>query len=304
MKPLISVIVCTHNPRFNYLARVLEALKLQRLPIEKWELLLIDNASSEPLEQLIDLSWHCHSRHIREEKLGLTVARLRGVKEANGELLVFVDDDNVLEFDYLEKVLQIGESFPLLGAWSGQVLPEFEEQPPEWTIPYLARLVIREVDQDKWSNLIHQEETTPYGAGLCIRKTVANKYTEIVQKDLRRTALGRTGKVLSAGEDVDIAYTACDIGLGTGVFKALKLTHLIPPNRLKEEYLLKLTEGIAYSGVILESFRGRIPPRYSWKAKLLHYFRSWFLTPRERRFKKAYFRGLELGTKKFQNKLK
>ena len=41
------------------------------------------------------------------ERLGLTPARLRGIRESRGELLVFVDDDNVLERDYLEVALAL-----------------------------------------------------------------------------------------------------------------------------------------------------------------------------------------------------
>ena len=51
-----SVIVCTHNPRLIYLRRVLEALRSQTLPLEQWELLLIDNASSE---LLTSTTLHC-----------------------------------------------------------------------------------------------------------------------------------------------------------------------------------------------------------------------------------------------------
>src|ERR1700722_2249773 len=98
----VSVIICSHNPRENYLRRVLDALRAQTLPAQEWELLLVDNASTEPLAGRFDLSWHPNARHVREEKTGLTPARLRGIAEANGELLVFVDDDNVLRSDYLQ----------------------------------------------------------------------------------------------------------------------------------------------------------------------------------------------------------
>src|SRR5271170_3727335 len=102
-----SVIICTHNPRQDYLRLTLEGLEKQTLPKERWELLLIDNASKEPLAGKWDLSWHPNARHIREEELGLTPARLRGIKESKGGLLVFVDDDNVLEVNYLETALDI-----------------------------------------------------------------------------------------------------------------------------------------------------------------------------------------------------
>src|SRR5258708_24159047 len=51
-----SVIICAHNPRPQYLRRVLEALRSQTLPKQEWELLLIDNLSSIPLMPNWDLS--------------------------------------------------------------------------------------------------------------------------------------------------------------------------------------------------------------------------------------------------------
>ena len=100
----ISVIICSHNPRPEYLRRTLEALKAQTLPTKDWELLLVDNASKEPLAGRFDLSWHPNARHVRENELGLTTARLRGIREAHSDLLVFVDDDNVLRtIQYLDR---------------------------------------------------------------------------------------------------------------------------------------------------------------------------------------------------------
>ena len=60
MKTNLSVIICTHNPRFEYFDRVLNALKGQTLPLEQWELVIIDNASVEPLCERVDLNWHPH----------------------------------------------------------------------------------------------------------------------------------------------------------------------------------------------------------------------------------------------------
>ncbi|MGA2852681.1 MAG: glycosyltransferase, partial [Verrucomicrobiota bacterium] len=51
----ISIIICTHNPREDYLRRVLEALRAQTLPARDWELLLVDNASEKPLASRFDL---------------------------------------------------------------------------------------------------------------------------------------------------------------------------------------------------------------------------------------------------------
>jgi glycosyltransferase involved in cell wall biosynthesis len=289
----ISVIICTHNPRIDYFEKVIKALKAQTFSTEQWELLLVDNASIESFSEKIDLSWHPNYHYIYEEKLGLTSARLRGIQESQAEVLVFVDDDNVLNSDYLETVFQIGKKWTALGAWGGQTIPGFEEQPPDWTKPYWGYLAIREFDRDKWSNL-YQNELTPYGAGLCIRKIVAEEYLRLVNSDPKRMGLGRKGTIILSGEDTDIAYTACDLGLGTGLFTSLKLIHLMSAKRLSEAYLLRVVEGSTYSGVILDSFRGVIPPRRSLFSKLLLQIRRGLMDARSRRFHDAYCRGFDI----------
>ena len=121
---------------------------MQTLPREQWEVLLVDNASKEPLADRCDLSWHPAGRHVREEALGLTPARLRGIREAMGGLIVFVDDDNVLAPDYLQEAVAIGSEYALLGAWGGRIQLQFETRPPEWTKPYWKLLAVREFEAE------------------------------------------------------------------------------------------------------------------------------------------------------------
>ena len=117
---MISVIICTHNPREDFLRRTLAALRAQTLPTTRWELLLIDNASEKSLSALWDLSWQPNARHLRENELGLTPARLCGIREAKGELLVFVDDDNILASDYLAATAELFSKRADLGVASGR----------------------------------------------------------------------------------------------------------------------------------------------------------------------------------------
>ncbi len=289
----LSVIICAHNPRRPNLEKVLLALQAQTLPLERWELLLIDNASTPPLASEIDLSWHPHARHIREAALGLTPARLCGIRSAQAELLVFVDDDNVLDPDYLATAVSIDQKWPQLGVWGGQVRPAFEIEPPDWTRIYWGNLAIREFDDDRWSNLPNHGEALPCGAGLCIRQPIAAKYAELVQSDPKRTGLDRKGNLLTSGGDTDMALTACDLGMGMGQFTALKLTHLIPAQRLQEEYLLRLEEGMSYSGIMLRFLRGE-DLSVSWRRKVFLFSRQLFMNPRARRFYGAAQRGVRL----------
>jgi len=254
-----SVVICSHNPRPQYLRRVLEALRNQTLPKAQWELLLVDNASEEPLATAWDLSWHPSARHIREANLGIAVARQRGIKESSTELVVFVDDDNVLAADYLSEATKIEKEWPQLGVWGGSIVPEFEVQPPPHLSDFLGVLAIREVTTPLWANISTCSDAEPWGAGLCIRRSVASAYCEQYEKSTIH--LGRqTGISVIPGEDTEMCYAACEIGLGMGLFPALKLTHLIPKVRIEEDNLLKTTEGVQI-GAHLVAFKkhGVIP---------------------------------------------
>jgi glycosyltransferase involved in cell wall biosynthesis len=285
----ISVVTCAHNPRADYLEKVLNALRAQTLDKQRWEYLLVDNASDEPLAQRVNLSWHPTARHVKEEKLGLTYARLRGIQESAGDLLVFVDDDNVLDADYLEQALRLSNDWPTIGAFSGQVRAGFEVTPPEWTKKYWNRLAIREFQEDRWSNIPCLDHTTPNGAGLCVRRRVANEYLRNHENGKRKIVLDRTGASLLSAGDLDLATTACDLGLGNGLFASLKLTHLIPRERVEEDYLLRLLEDQTFSAVVLNSFRsnGAAPLPRNWKTLVADQLRILSKDKRERRFLRA-----------------
>ncbi|HWN11858.1 MAG TPA: glycosyltransferase [Pyrinomonadaceae bacterium] len=296
MSAQLSVITCSHNPRSEYLEQVVNALRTQTLPADRWEYLLIDNASAEPLNSRVDISWHPNARHIREPQLGLTHARLRGISESTGEVLVFVDDDNVLDPDFLEQALKISEEWPRLGTWAGQTRPGFEAPPPDWTRRYWGRLVIREFDSDRWSNGPSDADAMPCGAGMCVRRSVADYYLELHKSGKRSVMMDRAGSSLISGGDSDMAICACDLGMGMGMFASLKLTHLIPPDRLTEDYLVRLVEGLAYSAIVLDSFRtssrtnGHSTGR-RFSSSVADLARLCIRNKRERRFFRAVRRG-------------
>ena len=242
----ISVIICAHNPRPHYLRRVLEALRRQTLPVDRWELLLVDNASRQPLAGEWDLSWHPGARHILESELGLSAARRRGMREAVGDTLLFVDDDHELAEGYLAVGMRIAEGWPQLGTWgSGALVPEYEVPPAERLRRLLYLLAIREVETAKWAN-VFQIDACPWGAGIFLRRSVAEAY-RVLAREEDLPISDRKGAALTSGGDVELSYVACGMGLGIGVFPELKVTHLIPKERLSHDYLMRLHEGIAIS---------------------------------------------------------
>ena len=295
--PALSVVLCTHNPRRAYIERTLAALSAQTLPTSDWEFVIVDNRSDEPVEGRYDLAWRPDVRIVREEMLGLTPARLRGLRETHGELLVFVDDDNVLDCDYLEQVLRIAAEHTFLGAWSGQCIGVFEDTPPAWTRRYWGNLCIRQFDQAIWSNLPRLAETMPAGAGLCIRRSVGAFYAELHETSGRSFQFDRAGTSLLSGGDNDLAACACRLGMGVGLLPQLRLQHLIPPQRLTADYLAKLAEGIAYSSILLDAEWGLSAPVRDRLGRAVDLVRTLRLKGPHRLILRAYYKGRDKGAR-------
>lgn len=248
----ISVILCTHNPRPDYLARALASLRVQTFDRRRWEFLLIDNASTPPLDNGWDLSALPLARTIREERLGLTAARLRGIAEASGDLLVFIDDDNVLAPDYLEQAAAIAASSPHLGVLgSGTLVPEFEVPPPPELASRTEILALRTVPAPLWSNNPNDYRCVPWGAGIVVTKPIARRYGRFLDERNLTSLVGRRGQHLFSGEDDLFSWTSIAAGLGFGVFPQLHVTHLIAARRLTQAYFLRLIRDSAYSNGIM-----------------------------------------------------
>ena len=247
----VSVVLCTYNPRPTIFPRALQALKEQEVPLSEWELLLVDNNSSPPLQPGL-ADWHPNGKLIRESKPGKLNAIISGIRRSGGELIVFVDDDNLLGQDYIANALSIFEHHPQVGVFGGNIELEPETEIPSFWQPHLDLLAQRVVNRDMWGCFAH-ERLIPCGAGMCATKSVLEYYAANLCGP--RKQLDRNSGQLTSGGDTDIALTACDMGLAIGMFRDLHLTHVIPAHRLSRKYMLRLMTGISYSSTILAAQR-------------------------------------------------
>ncbi|MBM3853727.1 MAG: glycosyltransferase family 2 protein, partial [Verrucomicrobia bacterium] len=188
--PVISVVLPTRNPHRGRLARTLDGLAQQTLAVPAWELIVVDNASSPPLAARPDSNLIDPARIVVEPHVGLTRARLRGIAEARGEIIVFVDDDNVLAPDYLGQVHRLMSVCLNSGAAGGRVVAEWESPPPAWTSPFLGllalsdhggtRLVAPGAPDAPWPHF------APVGAGLAVRRIHALAYAAAIRSSPAR----------------------------------------------------------------------------------------------------------------------
>ncbi len=256
MAPIVSVIICSHNPRDQYLRRVLAALAGQTLPLTQWELILVDNDSAQPLASQWDLSWHPGARHLAEPRLGLTHARLAGIRAVRAPLLIFFDDDNVPDPDYLKLAVDFARTRPSVGVFgTGIIEPEFEVAPAPELKPYLPFIAVRSVEQTV-EKLDPAVSPIPCGAGLCVRDLVAQRYAAVIAGCPIRSALGRTGKRLLSGEDDEFSWVTQGMGLRHAIVRELRLLHLIDARRVQMPYMESVIRGSGYSSAMLAKAHG------------------------------------------------
>lgn len=102
----LSVVIPTYN-RFDTLKAVLDAFKRQTLSPGLFEVILVDSMSDDGTEQMVKrFDPKFHFRYIRQENKGRSGARNRGIQEAKGEYICFIDSDIVPEGNFLEEHLK------------------------------------------------------------------------------------------------------------------------------------------------------------------------------------------------------
>lgn len=246
MTPFLSVILCTHNPRQAVLEETLAALRRQQPLTEgSWELIIVDNASTPALEGSIDLRGWKSARIVREGRLGLTHARLRGLAEAAGEILVFADDDNLLDETYLRRAAEAMSTDRTLGAAGGKSIARYEAPTPPWFHEVNIDLACRDLGETaqyaSWKGVDGAQRSyplcAPIGAGLVIRRDVFAAYASAAAESAGRLGLGRRGADLASGEDNDIVMAVLEQGWRIAYLPGLRLEHVIPAGRLTRDYL-------------------------------------------------------------------
>jgi glycosyltransferase involved in cell wall biosynthesis len=291
---MFSVIICTYNPDWNKLNKVLDAIAHQTLPTAEWEWIIVDNASTKPVIEDIPTNLQSRIKVLEEKEPGLTPARLCGIKSAQNDWLVFIDDDNILRADYLSSAKALIQQYATLGALGGRLVPMYEQSPSKEVIEYLFMLAIRTPTADEWGS-DYAWNKTPFGAGMVIRKSVALQYAHLVVSDPLRKGLDRRGDSLMSSGDIDMAHTAVDMGYDTGVFVSLELTHIIPAVRVSKAYLKKMMRYNALSNHLLFFIRfKRLPkPVSTWRRAKQH-LRLW---KNREWFQSAMLRARDWGTR-------
>ncbi|MCK9280018.1 MAG: glycosyltransferase [Melioribacteraceae bacterium] len=243
MAPYISIIICTYN-RVKYIGECLSSLVHQTLSKDLYEIVIVNNNSTDNTAEICESFIENYKEHnvtyVIERKQGLSFARNRGIKEAKGNIVIFIDDDGEAKNDYLEKVYFYFVTDEELVSAGGKVLPKYEAGiEPKWMSKYLWGLVTK-ID---YGNKIKQfpQGRYPVGCNMIFLKSV---FDEIGMFD---TELGRKGRVGLASEEKEIFLKLSALGKKILYIPEAVVKHNIDKERTTKEYVIKLSLGIGKS---------------------------------------------------------
>jgi glycosyltransferase involved in cell wall biosynthesis len=239
---MVSVIVCTYN-RAKYLLETLTHLLKQGADASSFEVLLINNNSTDDTEEICN-EFSANNpgfpfRYIVENSQGLSHARNRGIKEAKGDILTFIDDDAFAAPNFIEFIAEYFHKNESTAAIGGKIIPRYEESTPKWMSKYLLPLVAA---LDLGDEIIpFPNGKFPIGANMSIRKEVFDKY------GVFDVNLGRKGDALEGSEEKDLFFRILKSGASINYLPDAVVHHIIPAKRVSQEYIRRQAIGIGKS---------------------------------------------------------
>ena len=240
---MLTVIICTYN-REKYIGPLLESIAANDLDKKAYEVVLVDNNCTDNTREICETFASKHMdvqfRYVVEPEQGLSAARNKGIREAKGDLIVYIDDDALVDSHYLRDYTEWFAAHPETMACGGPIEPLYETQEPSWMTPYTRALLTAWMNYgDKVRE--YPKGRFPGGGNAAYRKEVFDKV------GLFNTALGRKGNSLMASEEKDIFDKMHALGMQVLYLPTPVLHHCIPQAKLEKDYFDKVTLQIGIS---------------------------------------------------------
>jgi len=257
MSVAYTVALCTHN-HADRLARTLDDLRVLHAPKASWELLIIDNGCTDSTPALLSThEWPAgwRVRVVREDKLGLSNARNCAIREALGEYLIFIDDDETPNRDWLCAYERLIEAHAP-DAFGGPIEVLFEGERPVWLADELLGFLGQLNRADEVIPLT-EPNTGFNGGNFGFRKDVCEAIGNF------DVDLGRKGSDNTGGEEVDFYRRLRAREFKVWWTPEAVIFHRIQAAKLRRSYFLDLH----YRQGRMEGSRrrgsgSRLPPKY------------------------------------------
>lgn len=270
-----TVAICTYNGATRIPA-VLDCLQRQIVEGIRWEVLVVDNNSSDETKAIaMDYArrWRedCELRYVFEGQQGTSFARLKAVNVAQSQDLIgFLDDDNLPAENWVTEAYRFGQQHPQAGAYGGIIHAKLDEAPPDY-FDRVKRLlaVLNPGDQPFQYQRSAKVRKVPVAPGCVIRKQA---WKDCIPDRLLLAGRDEAGKtLLGACEDIEMMYYIQNSQWEVWHNPNMVVWHHIPARRLERDYLLNIARTSGLSNHALRLARMQSQPRFLMTLKVPFY---------------------------------
>ncbi|HEY5722732.1 MAG TPA: glycosyltransferase [Allosphingosinicella sp.] len=232
-----SVVICTRDRAAQLRAALESACALRIPPGTAWELLVVDNGSGDSTaETALSFASRLPLRLVSEPVPSLCPARNRGAAEAKGRYLCWIDDDVLLDPDWLAAYLAAFRNHPEAAIFGGRILPRLDPPAPAWFARRMyewpvANLVALRDMGDEESPVALEGGRLPWGANYAIRAEEQKLYAYKPEIGFSPRHVRRTG------EETDLIYRILRDGGSGWWVPDCRVRHVIPAERQTLAYL-------------------------------------------------------------------
>ncbi len=234
----VSVIICTWN-RAALLDQTLAEMRKLRVPDGvDWELLVVNNNSTDATDEIIARQANCLPiRRIFAPRQGKSFACNLAIDSAEGDFIVWTDDDVLVDTEWLAAYLAAADRWSEAVYFGGLIEPYYECPPPSWVTANLGLLkgvlLVRDLGPAE-RPFIGDEE--PSGASMAFRRSVFDNWRF-------STRVGPAGESAVRGEDTMLIDDLKQQGKQGIWVPAARVRHFVPAARMTREYLWKWAYG-------------------------------------------------------------
>lgn len=262
-----TVAICTHG-RCDLLGRTLERMTTLRIPSGiEWEVLVVDNNSSDATPALLEsFRVRLPLRATFEPRPGKSFAANRAVREARGDIILWTDDDVLVDPDWLVSYHRAVHRHPDVGIFGGPIDPWFDGTPPRWlkrAFPEVANTyAILDLGPEP---IPFSHDVYPYGANMALRRSLH-------LREPFDTRIGPSPSTLMRGEEMVLVRKLLDAGEKGVWVPDARVRHFIPKERQTVRYLRRYFIGSGQVVAYLDEPPGRRllgRPPWLWKEALV-----------------------------------
>lgn len=260
-----TVAICTWN-RADLLDRTLAEMQRVRIPIGlQWEILVVNNNCTDHTDDVIaKYKRVLPIRRLFEPDQGLSNARNCAVEAAKGDVLIWTDDDVLVDECWLEEYCRAAVEYPAVSFFGGRIEPWFDGTPPAWLKAAWQRVDVAYATCNLGEECLNfARGKTPFGANFAVRTEVQRRYPYDPSR-------GRIAREMLSGEETAVVSAMLSDGLSGRWLPEARVRHFIPRHRQTVHYLRSYYEG---HGIMMARESGPMTtvkllgrPRWLWRA--------------------------------------